>query len=45
VQRHLNEVFSGGIGSYSLVCMIVSFLKVSSISNEKASSENPIGPY
>lgn len=28
VQRHLNEVFSGGLGSYSLLCMIVSFLKV-----------------
>ena len=28
VQRHLNEVFSGGLGSYSLLCMITSFLKV-----------------
>ena len=27
-QRNLNEVFSGGIGSYSLLCMIISFLKM-----------------
>jgi non-canonical poly(A) RNA polymerase PAPD5/7 len=28
MQRNLNEVFTGGIGSYSLLCMIISFLKV-----------------
>lgn len=28
VQRHLNEVFTGGIGSYSLLWMIYSFLKL-----------------
>ena len=27
-QRNLSEVFSGGIGSYSLLCMIVSFLRM-----------------
>lgn len=28
VQRHLNEVFTGGISSYSLLLMIASFLKI-----------------
>ena len=28
VQRHLNEVFSGGLGSYGLVIMISSFIMV-----------------
>ncbi|KAI8896706.1 hypothetical protein BC833DRAFT_596525 [Globomyces pollinis-pini] len=28
VQRHLNEVFTGGIGSYALLCTITSFLKL-----------------
>jgi DNA polymerase sigma len=27
-QRHLNEVFTGGLGSYALLCMIASFLKI-----------------
>lgn len=27
-QRHLNEVFTGGLGSYALVVMIVAFLRV-----------------
>ena len=27
-QRNLSEVFTGGIGSYSLLCMIISFLKM-----------------
>jgi DNA polymerase sigma len=27
-QRHLNEVYSGGLGSYGLIMMIVSFLQV-----------------
>lgn len=26
--RHLNEVFTGGIGGYGLVCMVISFLQV-----------------
>lgn len=29
LQRDLNEVFTGGIGSYSLFLMAVSFLQVS----------------
>ena len=29
LQRDLNEVWTGGIGSYSLILMIVSFLQVS----------------
>jgi non-canonical poly(A) RNA polymerase PAPD5/7 len=28
LQRDLNEVYTGGIGSYSLILMIVSFLQV-----------------
>ena len=27
-QRNMNEVFSGGLGSYSIVCLVVSFLQV-----------------
>ena len=27
-QRAMNEVFSGGLGSYSIVCMALSFLQV-----------------
>lgn len=27
-QRSLNEVYSGGLGSYAIVCMTVSFLQV-----------------
>jgi non-canonical poly(A) RNA polymerase PAPD5/7 len=29
LQRDLNEVWTGGIGSYSLILMVVSFLQVS----------------
>lgn len=29
MQRGLNEVFSGGLGSYSIICMVISFLQVS----------------
>lgn len=28
VQRHLNEVYTGGLSSYALICMIVSFLRL-----------------
>ena len=28
LQRNMNEVFSGGLGSYSLLCLIISFLKL-----------------
>ena len=28
-QRNMNEVYSGGLGSYSIVCLGVSFLQVS----------------
>lgn len=28
-QRGMNEVFTGGLGSYSIICMVVSFLQVS----------------
>lgn len=27
-QRGMNEVFTGGLGSYSIICMVVSFLQV-----------------
>jgi non-canonical poly(A) RNA polymerase PAPD5/7 len=27
-QRSMNEVFSGGLGSYSIVCLVLSFLQV-----------------
>ena len=27
-QRSMNEVFSGGLGSYSIVCLAISFLQV-----------------
>lgn len=29
-QRGMNEVFTGGLGSYSIICLVVSFLQVSS---------------
>ena len=28
VQRGLHEVFSGGLSSYSVICMVVSFLQL-----------------
>jgi non-canonical poly(A) RNA polymerase PAPD5/7 len=28
-QRGMNEVFTGGLGSYSIICLVVSFLQVS----------------
>ena len=28
-QRSMNEVYSGGLGSYAIVCLVVSFLQVS----------------
>ena len=28
-QRSMNEVYSGGLGSYSIVCLAVNFLQVS----------------
>lgn len=27
-QRSMNEVYSGGLGSYSVICMVISFLQV-----------------
>jgi len=27
-QRSMNEVYTGGLGSYAIVCMVVSFLQV-----------------
>ena len=31
-QRGMNEVFTGGLGSYSIICLVVSFLQVRSLS-------------
>jgi non-canonical poly(A) RNA polymerase PAPD5/7 len=31
-QRGMNEVFTGGLGSYSIICLVISFLQVSLIS-------------
>lgn len=31
-QRSMNEVFTGGLGSYSVICMVISFLQVSKTS-------------
>lgn len=28
-QRGMNEVFTGGLGSYSIICLVISFLQVS----------------
>lgn len=33
LQRDLNEVFTGGISSYSLILMTISFLQVCSLMN------------
>ena len=30
-QRSMNEVYSGGLGSYAIVCLAVSFLQVSGL--------------
>jgi non-canonical poly(A) RNA polymerase PAPD5/7 len=38
-QRSMNEVFTGGLGSYSVVCLITSFLQVC----RPSSSHFPIG--
>lgn len=27
-QRSMNEVFTGGLGSYSVICLVLSFLQV-----------------
>lgn len=27
-QRGMNEVYSGGLGSYSVICLVISFLQV-----------------
>lgn len=27
-QRGMNEVFTGGLGSYSIICLVISFLQV-----------------
>lgn len=27
-QRGMNEVYKGGLGSYSIICMVISFLQV-----------------
>lgn len=35
LQRDLNEVFTGGISSYSLILMAISFLQVSVLSRER----------
>lgn len=32
-QRGMNEVFTGGLGSYSIICLVVSFLQVSTRSS------------
>lgn len=29
MQRGLHEVYSGGLGSYSVICLVISFLQVS----------------
>lgn len=31
-QRGMNEVFTGGLGSYSIICLVISFLQVSLLS-------------
>lgn len=33
-QRNMNEVYSGGLGSYSIICLVVSFLQVSSVASQ-----------
>lgn len=30
-QRGMNEVYKGGLGSYSIICMVISFLQVRSV--------------
>lgn len=37
-QRGMNEVFTGGLGSYSIICLVVSFLQVGPISSLLLSS-------
>ena len=36
-QRHLNEVFNGGLGSYSIICIVISFLQVSTTLSHQSS--------
>jgi non-canonical poly(A) RNA polymerase PAPD5/7 len=33
-QRNMNEVYSGGLGSYSIICLVVSFLQVRDRGNQ-----------
>lgn len=30
-QRSMNEVYTGGLGSYAVICLVISFLQVSRI--------------
>lgn len=40
LQRDLNEVFTGGISSYSLILMVISFLQVRTRAGEQSCSGN-----
>ncbi|KAF8760106.1 Cid1 family poly A polymerase [Rhizoctonia solani] len=37
-QREMNEVYNGGLGSYSIVCMVLSFLQVSLLESHSRQS-------
>lgn len=43
LQRDLNEVFTGGISSYSLILMVISFLQVRFL-EEKVETQHRIPP-
>lgn len=40
-QRGMNEVFTGGLGSYSIICLVVSFLQVCGVPPLCSSSTEP----
>jgi len=42
-QRALNETYSGGIGSYALVLMVISFLQFHSVNKKTYYNENDLG--
>jgi DNA polymerase sigma len=34
-QRSMNEVYTGGLGSYSVICLVISFLQVSRLNSQR----------
>ena len=44
-QRSMNEVYTGGIGSYAVICLVISFLQVRTYRRHATSSTPLIRRY